>query len=124
MNPLLINPTDVSFSVILDQELGVFEFVGKSRPEDSTGFFEPVFKWFDNYLSDPNPTTLIVFKLDYYNSSSAKVLLRLLVRFEQLIEEGFEVKINWYYRKNDEDILESGEDFSTMVNIPFEFIEL
>jgi hypothetical protein len=124
MNPLLIKPTDVSFSIVLDKERGVFEFAGKSRPENAIEFFEPVFKWFDNYIADPNPMTQIVFKLDYYNSSSAKVLLRLLVRLEQLVEIGNNVKIHWCYRKNDEDIIESGEDFSTMINIPFEFIEL
>jgi hypothetical protein len=124
MNPLLIKPTDVSLSISMDKEQGIFEFAGKSRPENAIDFFEPVFNWFDNYISNPNPITVITFKLEYYNSSSAKVLLRLLVRFEQLMERGHEVKVHWFYRLNDEDILESGEDFSTLVNVPFEFIQL
>lgn len=124
MNPLLIKPTDVSLSISMDKEKGIFEFAGKSRPENAVDFFEPVFNWFDNYISNPNPITVISFKLEYYNSSSAKVLLRLLVRFEQLMGKGHEVKVHWFYRPNDEDILESGEDFSTLVNVPFEFIQL
>jgi hypothetical protein len=30
--------------------------------------------------------------------------------------------INWYYEEGDEDILEKGEDISSALNIPFNFI--
>lgn len=123
MAPLVIKGTDVSLSIQLDKINGIFEFSGKSRPENAIEFFDPIFDWVDEYVLDPNPVTEINFKLEYYNSSSAKVLLRLIVRFEQLIEQGFDARIKWHYRSSDEDIQEAGEDFATLVNIPFEYID-
>jgi len=124
MDPLKLNGTETTIGVLLDKANGIFEFSGKSRPENVIGFFEPIFSWIDQYEQNPNQETVFSFKLDYYNSSSAKVLLRLLVRLEDIFEKGHPVKIQWYFRKTDEDMRESGEDYSTLVTVPFEFIEL
>jgi hypothetical protein len=32
--------------------------------------------------------------------------------------------VNWYYEEGDEDILERGEYFSSVLNIPFNFIRI
>jgi hypothetical protein len=124
MDPLKLNGTETTIGVLLDKANGIFEFSGKSRPENVIGFFEPIFSWIDQYEQNPNQETVFSFKLDYYNSSSAKVLLRLLVRLEDIFEKGYPVKIHWYFRKTDEDMRESGEDYSTLITVPFEFIEL
>jgi len=124
MDPLKLNATETTIGVLLDKANGIFEFSGKSRPENVIGFFDPIFTWIENYELNPNQETIFSFKLDYYNSSSAKVLLRLLVRLEDMLEKGHDVKIHWYYRTSDEDMRESGEDYSTLVSVPFEFIEM
>ncbi|HAN00290.1 MAG TPA: nuclear pore complex subunit [Marinilabiliales bacterium] len=124
MNPLIIRGTETTIGVILDKANGLFEFSGKSRPENVVDFFEPIFNWIDGYEKSPNDETIFSFKLDYYNSSSAKVLLRLLVRLEEIFEKGNKLKVHWYYRGNDEDMRESGEDYATLVTLPFEFIEM
>ncbi|PKP12034.1 MAG: nuclear pore complex subunit [Bacteroidetes bacterium HGW-Bacteroidetes-4] len=121
MSPLIIKGTETTLAVTLDKANGIFEFSGKSRPENVSEFFEPIFNWFEEYEKQPNQETLVNFKLDYYNSSSAKVLLRLLVRIEELAENGVRSKIHWYYRSNDEDMKESGEDYASLVSVPFEF---
>lgn len=123
MEPLILKGTNTTFQVHLDKLLGKFEFSGKSRPENAVSFFEDIFAWFKKYEIDPNPSTLISFKLEYFNSSSAKVLLRFLAYIEELKLKGLDIKVNWYYKANDEDMLETGEDFSTLIDVPFEFIE-
>lgn len=124
MIPLIVDGTDITFSTVLDKDQGLFEFSGRSRPENVVSYFEPIFNWFDQYKSDPNSETIINFKLEYYNSSSAKVILRLLVKFEEFQKDGMDIKIHWYYPESDEDILESGEDYDSLVDIPFKFIEV
>ncbi|MGE4290370.1 MAG: DUF1987 domain-containing protein [Salinivirgaceae bacterium] len=124
MSPLIIKGTETTLAVTLDKANGIFEFSGKSRPENVSDFFEPIFNWFEGYEKQPNQETLVNFKLDYYNSSSAKVLLRLLVRIEELAENGVQSKIHWYYRGNDEDMKESGEDYASLVSVPFEFFKM
>ncbi len=34
------------------------------------------------------------------------------------------VVINWYYEEDDEDMLEAGEDYQSILKIPFKMIEL
>ena len=124
MEPLIIDGTETKLQVSLVKSEGVFEFSGRSRPENIVLFFEPIFKWFEKYETQPNPETIIVFNLDYFNSSSAKVLLRFFVRIEEMCERGLDMKIHWKYMVDDEDLLEAGNDFASVVNVPFEFIEI
>ncbi|MDA3892198.1 MAG: DUF1987 domain-containing protein [Salinivirgaceae bacterium] len=123
MDPLILKPTNTTFQIHLDKSTGVFEFSGRSRPENVMGFFDPIFSWFDKYHENPNQTTVVTFKLEYFNSSTAKVLLRFLVRLEKMLITGVDVKIVWKTRKNDEDMLETGQDYATLISVPFEFIE-
>lgn len=123
MNPLFIKATDTTFQVNLNKVDGIFEFSGKSRPENVVSFFEPIFDWFKKYEDNPNSETIVCFNLEYFNSSSAKVLLRFLVCLEEMSRKGINIKILWKYRANDEDILETGEDYASLVEVPFEFME-
>jgi hypothetical protein len=124
MSPLILKGTDTTVGVILDKANGIFEFSGKSRPENVMSFFEPIFTWLADYEKNPNAETIISFKLDYYNSSSAKVLLRLLVRLEEMAQNGMKMKIHWYYKSSDEDMKDSGKDYESLVTIPFELFEI
>jgi len=37
---------------------------------------------------------------------------------------GTEVKVNWYYEEDDEDMLEAGEDYQAIIDLPFKMIEV
>ncbi len=37
---------------------------------------------------------------------------------------GNEIVINWYYEEDDEDMLEAGEDYQSIINVPFKMIEM
>jgi len=124
MEPIILSGTTTTFKVHLDKSKGIFEFEGRSRPEDVIGFFEPIFEWFEKYRIDPNPETIIKFKFDYFNSSTAKVLLRFLAFIERLNKDGLDIKIEWYYNPNDEDMFEVGQDFESLIDVGFDFIEM
>ena len=34
------------------------------------------------------------------------------------------ITINWHYEEDDEDMLEAGEDYQAIINIPFKMIEM
>jgi hypothetical protein len=59
-------------------------------------------------------------QLEYFNTSSSKSLLDLFKRFEKLST----VEIHWHYDSDDEDMLEAGEDYDHIVEVPFRFIEV
>lgn len=123
MENFYLKGTDTTLTIDLERDKGVFLFQGKSRPENAFNYYADLFSWLDEFDKDPTPQVRIHFKLEYFNSSSAKVFLRLMVRFEKLLNRGFDVKILWYYKDFDEDVLETGEDFSSLVDVPFEFYE-
>jgi len=101
MAALRIEPADDTPLVIMDKEKEVFEISGKSMPEDVVGFYQPVFDWIDAYKKDPLEKTVLVFKLIYFNTASSKVFLDLLMKFESIIEKGFEVEVKWHSLNND-----------------------
>jgi len=103
--------------VVLDAENEIFEISGRSLPEDCIEFYGPVFAWLAEYKLHPNELTRFVFKLDYFNTASSKIILDLLTTLKEIPH----TKIHWYYTEDDEDILESGLEFSEQVPIPFEF---
>lgn len=122
MESLIIEPTDESPEVILDKDNGKFEFSGKSLPEDVKEFYSPVHVWLGNYLKEPNDISHVVFKFEYFNSASAKQILDILSVFERIKSNGKEVKIDWYFSEDDEDMEEAGESYGTLVELPINLI--
>jgi hypothetical protein len=108
-------------SILMDPEKGIIEISGKSYPEDTLEFYTPVLKWMDEYFLDPKPLSTLIFKLEYFNSSSYKPILDLILKFEELKNNGHQVCIEWHYKNNDTDMKETGVEFAEIVSIPFDF---
>ena len=119
---LRIPPTNESLEITLDKDMGRFEFYGKSLPENPNEFFEPVLAWFREYVKEPNKETILVFKMEYFNTASSKRLLDVLSICYEIHKKKLSIIVNWYYRFNDEDMKETGESFSEIVHLPFKFL--
>lgn len=117
MEILNIEGTDDTAKVIFDKKNGIFQISGRSLPEDSVEFFAPVLKWIAGYEKDPNPTTSFVFKLEYSNTASTKLIQDIIFALEKV--KG--MKILWCYQEDDEDMEEAGREFAELVDTPFEF---
>jgi hypothetical protein len=122
MEPLRIEQTDDSPEVVLDQQNNQFEISGKSLPEDVVDFYQPVLDWLGDYRSDPNPRTEFSFKLIYFNTASSKLILDILMIFEEMVEEGQDILIKWVSLKSDEDMQEAGREYEEMIDVPFEHV--
>ncbi len=123
MLPLILDKTQDTPEIILDKTGGRFEFSGNSIPENTKKFFEQVFDWLENYIADPNEETIVNFKMVYFNTSSTKSLLDIMIQFKELAKKNKMLIINWYFSADDEDMLEAGEGFSKMVRFPFNYIK-
>jgi hypothetical protein len=123
MEPLQIKATDSTPNVILDKVNGIFEISGNSLPENVMAFYEPVLNWIKSYIKDPNPSTTFVFKLTYFNTASSKTIFSLLSTLEPLIEKGYKVQIDWCYMEVDEDTLDAGKEYASVVKVPFNFLK-
>lgn len=86
---------------------------GESYPEDTATFFGPILKALSCYCESAHSREISFdISLAYFNTSSAKVLMNMLQLLETRAKAGTEVRINWYYQKEDEVLQEFGEDFS------------
>ena len=110
--------------VLFDKENNIFEMAGRSFPENPDEFYQPIIKWLDDYKnSNPKQPISFNFKIEYFNTASAKMLLELFFKLEDIKKAGFEIKIIWHYLDDDEDMLEAGEEFDDIIEIDFEFVE-
>jgi len=123
MDTLTIKQQNNTIGVILDKENKKFVFIGRSLPENTVKFFEPVMKWLEEYKNDPLEETYVDMNFIYFNTSSAKIILEVLQEFDNIHKLGGEVKITWHYMADDYDIKEAGEEYESMVSIPFEYVE-
>ena len=95
---------------------------GRSIPENSIEFYKPLIEWIDSYSQAVNSSTVLSVQLEYFNTSSSKCILDVFKKLETL--SGSEVSVKWYYEEDDEDMLEAGEDYEAIIDIPFEMIEV
>ena len=122
MEALRITGTEDSPHVNLDLNENILELAGRSLPEDVNTFYEPVLSWIEEYSKNPLPSTVFDFKLTYFNTASSKVILDILTHFEEMIEDGHHVLVRWHFPEEDEDMQEAGEEYSDMVDVPFEMV--
>ncbi len=122
MELVTIEGTKKTPDVRLDPE-GKIKLGGRSIPEDASKFFEEVLDWVVAYCSSPKDTTTIDIELEYFNSGSAKYVMQILRELSELISGNRKVVVNWYYEEGDDDILERGEYYATILSMDINFIE-
>jgi hypothetical protein len=120
MEVINLEGTEDTPKIILDKKNGMFEISGRSLPEDSAEFYQPILEWLENYKTQINPTTKFQFKLEYFNTASSKLILDILSKLEEM-KDSTKMTVQWFYHEDDEDMQEAGEEFSELVEIPFEF---
>lgn len=124
MESISITGTPKTPTVSLDPNSGKVEIKGRSIPENSIEFYKPLVDWLEIYLSKPAELTEVNIQLEYFNTSSSKCILDVFKKLEAIYKSGNEVVINWYYEEDDEDMLEAGEDYQSIIKIPFKMLEI
>jgi len=96
-----------------DPDTGSFLLEGESYPEDTKKFYDAplssVYEFLDTELT---LSAVFSFKLKYFNSSSAKVLMDLFVAVEESAQRGNLFKIEWHCAADDDNMQELGEEFA------------
>jgi len=122
MEKYSIEGSEKTPGILLDASRGHLEIRGKSVPEDSFKFFQPMNTWLEGYAANPASTTELVVALEYFNTSSAKVLLEVFKKMNQLHKSGkTKMNIRWIYEEDDDDMLEAGHDYQRTIDVPMQF---
>ena len=131
MDKIIIEPTEFSPRVVLDAVKSKYEISGESRPENPAKFFQPILKWLEQYQSvlffqktnyNNDAQISFEFKLEYFNSTSAKYIFDVIKVLNNYFDSGYNTKIKWYYDSRDEDMKEAGKELEKLVKVPFEFV--
>lgn len=117
-----IKKTEDSPEVFMNAEKGFISVRGTSWLEDAVSFYRPLHQWLVEYFKNPRPVTEFEFCFSYINTSSAKQI----AKFVSVINEyksSSRILIKWFYEKDDGEMLKTGEKYSELLNIDFQFIE-
>jgi hypothetical protein len=119
MEKLSIEGTSKTPTIITDSDQGLVEIAGRSNPENSVEFYKPLMEWVDEYVKAPGEKTTVNIKLEHFNTSSSKMILDVFKRLEPVLDAKREIIVNWYYEDDDEELLEAGETYESMSELPF-----
>jgi hypothetical protein len=123
MEELRISPTKNTPEIVLSPQ-GIIRIKGRSIHENVTDFFEPIENWISEYITVPAEITSVDMNLEYFNSASAKVFIHILQKITYVSLKHKKFVFNWYYEEGDDDILERGEYFASVLDVRFNFIKL
>lgn len=123
MQYLEIKPTYKTPKVILDPQKAEVQISGRSILAEVDDFYQQLLDWIDNFLAKSAPRRVTFqFDLEYFNVTSFKRILFIFYRFMENEQFKKLVEVKWFYQASDADMLEMGQDFSMMLNLPIEFI--
>lgn len=132
MKPLYVEESGATPKVVLDAEKNDFLMQGCSRPEDVRAFYYPIINWLTDFSDTIDDSAIsrfkdyplvFNFKFDYFNSSSAKFILDILLLLNEIYKKEINIVIRWHYDTADDDMREVGEELSDVVDFNFEYIE-
>ena len=124
MEPISFEGTPKTPTVNFNADNGIVEIKGRSIPENSIEFYKPLVDWLENYKENAQPMTKVIIQLEYFNTSSSKCILDVFKKLEAIHKAKNPVEIHWYYEEDDEDMLEAGEDYESIIRVPFKMVEI
>lgn len=123
MELIRISPSKNTPEIILDPK-GIIRIRGRSIHENVSEYFAPVEEWITGYIESPAEVTCVDMNLEYFNSASAKVFIHLLQKITYVTLKHKKFIFNWYFEDGDEDILERGEYFASVLDVPFNYVKV
>ena len=123
IDQIYIEGTRKTPSISLDSN-GIIKIEGRSIPEDAELFFRDVVTWMNTYVESGCKSTRVDFSFEYLNSGTSKVILQMLKSLKDLAVTGHTLVVNWYYEEGDDDILERGEYYASILDLKINFIEV
>jgi len=108
--------------VVLNKNEGEIRFAGRSMPEDAKSFYNPLKEWVAKYAEDPQQGTHVVLAYEYFNTASSKMIMELIEEIKEIGKKDDQLKVEWHYLEDDDDMLEAGEDYEEITGITFEYL--
>lgn len=109
--------------VLIDEGKGVMRFEGQSFHENIVAFFSEITSWLKSYLKTDFSSFTFDCELEYFNSSTTKLLFNILLEMDEHASDNKKLIVNWITTEDNEIIIECFEDFQDeMKNLEFNLI--
>ena len=119
----IIESTRNTPNINFNPETGSLEISGRSMPENTRKFYDPVINWLQNFQPESSLEVELTINLSYLNTSSTIAMLEILKTVGKIKENGNPLKVLWHYDQYDEDMKMIGEDISSISELEFEYVE-
>lgn len=97
--------------VLIDEENSYMKMEGKCFHEKAAEFFRDINNWLDRYLATDFGTFTFDNEINYFNSSTTKLLLNMLLKMDEHSTPENKVVVNWITTAKNDIMIECGEDF-------------
>ena len=124
-NQKIISTTKNTPEVIFDEK-GTIKLTGRLINENPIDFFNLLDEGINEYFFSSADITCLEICLEYINSEGTKHLLETIKKIIQihLKNNMKKIIINWYYKEDDEDMLEKGTFFSSVLHVYISLIRI
>ena len=97
--------------VLIDEDAGYMRFKGECYSENTVAFFKNITNWLAAYLDSEFDLLTFDCELEYFNSSSSKLLYNILKSMDAAAAAGKKIIVNWRVDGANDILVECGEDF-------------
>lgn len=109
--------------VLADEKNGCLKLEGRCFHEKVGEFFKEINDWLEVYLTTDFGTFTFDNEISYFNSSTTKLLLNMLLKMDRHSTEKNKIVVNWITTGDNEIMIECGEDFGEeMENLEFNLV--
>lgn len=112
-------------SINFNASSGLLKIFGRSIPENPVKFYQPIENWIERFIQTSPVELTLQIHLDYLNTHSTECVLILMKKIESYHKSSnTSIKIIWNFDEDDEDMEDLGKDLSSLVSVPFDYIEV
>ena len=108
--------------VSFDAGTGKCELSGESFPEKTEEFYGQLMEWLEQYIKKVKGPIDFDFKVTYFNTSSSKRILHIMILLQDYVEKGGKVSAKWYYDPEDLDLEEDVEDLKIISKLDLKLV--
>lgn len=105
-------------------EPGKILIMGRSIPDNPGELYAPVLNWVTDYIINYKGPTKISFGFEYINTTSTKWIFIMLKELAGDKEISSKTSVSWFYEEGDDDLSELGYILSSLIECPFEIVEV
>lgn len=107
-------------AVYFDPDNGQLNMSGESYPENTFEFYAPIISWLKTFIAEKDLAITLNLELAYLNTGSVKCLMDIFDLLEDAFQKGRKISVIWRYHQKNSRALETAEEFSEDLTLPFQ----